>query len=81
MGVFVIKYRKILLGRRKNAHGDRTWSLPGGHLEFNEELEQCAKREVVEETGINIKNIRFSNITNDIFKEEEKILYNNFYVK
>ena len=72
VGVFVIKDNKVLLGKRKNAHGEGTWCLPGGHLEFNEELEACARREVLEETGVTIKNIRFATITNDIFKKEGK---------
>jgi len=72
MGIFVFKDGKFLLGKRKNAHGAGEWALPGGHLEFNEELESCARREVKEETGVEIKNIRFSTITNDIFKKEGK---------
>jgi len=72
VGVFVLKDGKILLGKRKNAHGKGTWCLPGGHLEFNEELEECAKREVLEETGVSIKNIRFATITNDMFRKEGK---------
>jgi len=72
MGVFVLKDGKFLLGKRKNAHGAGNWQLPGGHLEFNEELEDCAKRETLEETGVKIKNIRFSTITNDMFKKEGK---------
>ena len=72
VGVIVMKDGKVLLGKRKNAHGDGTWSFPGGHLEFNEELEECAKREVMEETGIDIGNIRLGTCTNDIFKKEGK---------
>ena len=72
VGVIVIKENKVLLGKRKNSHGEGSWCFPGGHLEFNESLENCAKREVLEETGIEIKNIRFEIITNDIFKDEEK---------
>jgi 8-oxo-dGTP diphosphatase len=72
VGVFVLKDGKFLLGKRKNAHGEGSWCLPGGHLEFNEELEECAIREVMEEAGVNIKNIRFATITNDMFKEEDK---------
>ena len=72
VAVFVIKNKKILLGKRKNAHGEGTWCCPGGHLEFNESWEDCAEREVSEETGIKIKNIRFTIATNDIFKEEDK---------
>ena len=72
MGIFVFKDGKFLMGIRKNPHGIGKWALPGGKLEFNEELEDCARREVKEETGLEIKNIRFKAITNDMFKNEDK---------
>ncbi len=72
VGVFIIKNNKILLGKRKNAHGDGTWSPPGGHLEFFETIEDCAKREVFEESGLKINNIKILTITNDMFKKENK---------
>ncbi|MFH6769551.1 NUDIX hydrolase [Gaetbulibacter aquiaggeris] len=72
IGVMVIKDSKILLGKRKNAHGEGTWSYPGGHLEFGESWEACSKREVMEETGIQIKNLHFGMVTNDVFKKEQK---------
>ncbi|HBO99997.1 MAG: hypothetical protein UU48_C0002G0003 [Candidatus Uhrbacteria bacterium GW2011_GWF2_41_16] len=72
VGVFVLKDGKILMGKRKGAHGEGSWSLPGGHLEFNESWDMCAVRETMEETGVTIKNIRFGTVTNDIFQEEGK---------
>ena len=72
VGVIVIKNGKILLGKRKNAHGEGCWGFPGGHLELNEEIEECAIREVNEEIGISIKNIRKATFTNDIFGKENK---------
>ena len=72
IGVMVIKEGNILLGKRKNAHGEGTWSYPGGHLEFGESWEACATREVMEETGIEIKNLRFGMVTNDVFEKEQK---------
>ena len=72
IAVIVIKDNRVLLGKRKNAHGADTWAFPGGHLEFNESIEDCAVREVLEETGIRIKNLRCGPYTNDIFKAEGK---------
>ncbi len=72
IGVMVLKDGKILLGKRKNAHGEGSWSYPGGHLEHGESWESCAKREVLEETGIKIKNLRFGIATNDVFLKENK---------
>jgi len=72
IAVMVVKDNRVLLGKRKNAHGSGTWAFPGGHLEFNESIETCAKREVLEETGIQIKNLRYGPYTNDIFTDENK---------
>ncbi|MEK6969992.1 MAG: NUDIX hydrolase [Nanoarchaeota archaeon] len=72
VGVCIIKDNKVLLGRRKGAHGSGCWSFPGGHLEFNESVEDCAKREVLEETGIQIQNLKRGPYTNDIFEKEGK---------
>ena len=72
IGVIIKKNKKILLGKRLNAHGEGTWSFPGGHLEFGESWEECTKREVLEETNLQITNIKFHAVTNDIFKKENK---------
>jgi len=52
----VIKDGKILLGKRKNAHGEGTWATPGGHLQFGEKIAACAIRELAEETGLVAQN-------------------------
>lgn len=72
VGVAVIRDGKVLVGKRKNAHGEGTWAFPGGHLEYGETLEDCARREVAEETGLKITNIRHADFTNDIFVKEDK---------
>lgn len=72
VGVIIKKDNKVLIGTRKNAHGEGSHHFPGGHLEFNEAVEDCAKREVMEEVGITIKNLKMAAFTNDMFKKEDK---------
>ncbi|MHB1865266.1 MAG: nucleotide triphosphate diphosphatase NUDT15 [Candidatus Saccharimonadales bacterium] len=72
IGVFVFKDGKFILGRRQGSHGRGDWATHGGHLEFGETFEQAAKREVLEETGLKIKNVRFGAITNDYFEKDKK---------
>ncbi len=72
VGVFVKSNGKILLQKRTGAHEEGTWSLPGGHLEFNETIEQCAKREAMEEFNVEIKNVKVLGFTEDVMLQEEK---------
>jgi 8-oxo-dGTP diphosphatase len=64
IGVMVIKDGKVLLGKRKGTHGQGEYAWPGGHLEYMESFADCAKREVKEETGMEITNIRFLRVLN-----------------
>ena len=72
IGIYIRKDGKVLLGKRKNSHGAGTWSGPGGHLEMYESWEECAIREVREETGLEIQNLKLMTATNDIFEKEQK---------
>lgn len=57
--------RKILVGKRKNSHAPY-YSIPGGHLELGETFEQAAKREIKEETNLEIFNPKVIAITNNL---------------
>ena len=56
----VIVYRddgKILLVRSRFSRQE--WALPGGGVKHNESYEQAAVREVLEEVGLKIHNLRY----------------------
>jgi 8-oxo-dGTP diphosphatase len=64
VGVMILKEGRVLLGKRKGAHGEGEYAFPGGHLEYGESFESCAKRETLEECGVEVKNVRFQVLAN-----------------
>lgn len=70
----LLKDGKVLLGKRhqdpdkadSELHGEGTWTMPGGKLDFGESFENCASRELSEETGIKGKKFQVISLTNDI---------------
>lgn len=72
VGVVVRRAGKILLGRRAGSHGAGCWSLPGGHLEFGETPQDCARGEVREETGLHLSHLREGPWVNSVFDREQK---------
>ncbi|CAG8442118.1 13755_t:CDS:2 [Cetraspora pellucida] len=78
VGTFVMRGNKFLIGKRKGSHGSGSWQLPGGMksytriLEFGESFEDCAKREVLEETNLEITNVIYQTVTNSVMVNENK---------
>jgi 8-oxo-dGTP diphosphatase len=57
-----------------NSYFKETFAVPGGHLELNESFEECAARELLEETGIDVptSEFRFLTAVNTVFPESGK---------
>jgi 8-oxo-dGTP diphosphatase len=70
IGVLIWKDGKILIGQRKGSHAAGTWSAPGGWIEYGETFEEAAKREALEETGIEVSNIRHLCATNNLMPND-----------
>lgn len=59
VGVLVKNKNKYLLAKEKVEDGKFWWLVPGGKVEFGESIEEAAKREILEETGIIAKKVEF----------------------
>lgn len=57
VGVIIVRGGKVLIGRRKGSHGAGQYALPGGKLEWRETWRDCAVREILEETAIDLSGV------------------------
>jgi 8-oxo-dGTP diphosphatase len=69
VGAIIVAGDEILLIRRAQTHGRGTWSTPGGYLRPGERLDDCARREAREEVGVELADMQFVAVTNDLFQD------------
>ena len=72
VGVLVWQKKRLLLGKRLNKDESFCWQFPGGHLENNESIIECAQREVLEETGLQISKLRHLGFTDKPFEINQR---------
>ncbi len=56
--VGIVRDGKILLIKRALAPYQHLWTYPGGRIEDGETVEQCAIREIAEEIGLTVRNLK-----------------------
>ena len=86
VGVMLVRDNHLLLVKRKYNPDAGYWSIPGGHLELGERVEDAAVREAWEETGLKTKVTKLAGIINKIMVDKQKkIEYHyvlvNFFVE
>jgi 8-oxo-dGTP diphosphatase len=63
--VISVRDNSILMVKRVRDPMKDYWAIPGGYLDWDETLEECAVRELHEETGYRAKNIKFFGVYSD----------------
>ncbi|PLX25549.1 hypothetical protein C0580_02405 [Candidatus Parcubacteria bacterium] len=71
-GIIIFKEGKILLGLRKKKIGHNEWQFAGGKVDLFEDFETTVLREAKEETNLDVTNVRFVGVTNDIYKDFDR---------
>lgn len=66
--VVISKENKILLGKRRNSYKSGFYGVPGGRVNELEKLIDCAKRELLEETGIEVDDLEYLGTIRDCQK-------------
>ena len=67
----VLKEDDVLLIRRGRPPRLGEWSLPGGAQSAGETVQETARREVLEETGVSIQNPEFLEVVDSIIKDDD----------
>ena len=83
IGILDDRKEKIVLIRRKRPPYQGYWSLIGGKIKKNEPIFTAAKREAMEETGMQLSNLEFHGILEEILyrqKETEVDIFHIFIV-
>jgi 8-oxo-dGTP diphosphatase len=70
VSAIVIREGRVLLGRRRGAHGAGTWSFAGGKVDPGEHPSDTVRRELLEETGLRASTVLPLAWTSDVFAEE-----------
>ncbi|MGB9457116.1 MAG: NUDIX hydrolase [Bryobacteraceae bacterium] len=69
VGALIFRRGRILMAQRGKQPLKGAWSLPGGALETGESLDAAVRREVREETGLEVKPVKVFEIFERIIRD------------
>ena len=75
VGAIVVDKGRVLLVCRSREPMKGHWTLPGGVLELGESLVDGVKREVAEETGLEVEPIELIELLDRIHRDGERVRY------
>jgi ADP-ribose pyrophosphatase YjhB (NUDIX family) len=71
VGAIIFHGDAVLLVKRGRAPLFGQWSLPGGAVETGETLDEAVRREILEETGLTLGDVRQFEIFERIMRDDE----------
>jgi len=81
VGAFIFNYKEELFLTKSERWGGK-YVIPGGHIEYGETVENALKREMKEETNLDIGEIKFLgfkellNLEQDFYKDRHMVSLN-----
>lgn len=75
VGAFIVKNNKVLLVKRANEPNKGKWSIPGGVVKLGESLIDALKREIFEETGLEIEALDVACVSEEIVRDNTGIKF------
>ncbi len=75
VGVVVFDKNGVLLVKRGEQPLKGNWTIPGGVVEVGETLKDAAMREILEECGIHVKNLKFVDVVELIDRQGDRTKY------
>ena len=78
--IFVHKAKQILLGMKKRGFGQGKWNGFGGKLEEGETIEESAIREMYEESGLQVSDLKQIGINRFYYTEGDKLMETYVFV-
>lgn len=77
VGVVILRMheeaQEVLLIRRRNPPRQDEWSIPGGHQEWGETVREAAAREVMEEVGLKVADLKLIGVFDGLIRKDGRV--------